>query len=791
VTDKNYGLLNNDQLDILVDRLIAAGKPIAMDTETGYDGPDSSEGISLKVFHPRHKLVGISLTNSTAWGRYVPIGHDNYENVDHVRAARAIWKLVQTGLTVWHNAKFDINGIAKWLRQTIPDELGDTLGIFEVRSDTRIEAALIAEYNPFGRGGLGLKDLSKSVLQYDQAKITSLFEENSPTKRAKLRFNPLELTPDAIAYVCDDVTVALELHERFAPVIAEQFSFIFEVERALIAVLARMEYYGFYLDWAMYEREAERVARFKEQMNEEIQRELSELVGEVVSVNLNSSKQVADILYTKLGLEVKERSEKTNEPSTSESALRGLVKDQPVIKKILQWREVGALLSRYLEKYLNELHYDPNGIARANHNQLGAATGRQSVDGVSYQQWPKKYKYELTDGTKYTLNYRDFAVSESGWRIIGFDYANVELRVMAGLASEPDMIATFNRGDDVHKLTASRIFTVPFETVTTEQRNFGKTWNFATAYGSGAGNLADMLGITKGEAEEYMQSFFAGYPRLRAWMDSQVAEAKANGFVKTKFGRKFKVWEYLSAERWIYNKGDRMAVNAPVQGSAADIMKIAMVRADKAIRDAGLQDKIRLVMTIHDALEFYVHESLTTAEVIRLLDPMVSFPIQGLPVIRSDWHEGYRWGSVVELEWDGTNVTWVAKDGSKVGSLAEAIGPAPAPEAPSIVLPETEDADGAPELKDPEPVWEPAPENVLHVVEIVAPEVPEPEQFGLFRNLLLSRPGKDVISLRAGDQFITLSGNYGLTPEDITAVGHILGGAKVSRHPYDTPMALA
>jgi DNA polymerase I-like protein with 3'-5' exonuclease and polymerase domains len=667
---QNYGYINDaDKLELFFEKIVAQGKPIGFDIETGYDGPNR-EGIALKPYHPDFKVVGLSFTNATTWARYVPIAHDIEEgeedfNIERVRGARIIWRMLQHGLGVAHNLPFEQNGLARMFRDVLWDdpEVGEevrrTNGFYPYLSDSLIEAAMSQLYADKKQGGpgLGLKALTKAVFGHDQAEIKTLFPElNTPAKLKTLRFNSRKLTDEVVAYACEDAVWCLGLHQIHWPMVENNF--MFKVEMQLLSVLMDMELEALELDWDKYEREYSIVQRFGVAMNEEIQGELSEMVGEVVNVNFNSPKQVADILFNKLALPVKERSAKTNAPSTSEKALRAIASKSEAVRSLLEWREVKALESRYLKKYLSEdIRYAYDGRAHPSHNQVGAATGRFSVDGVSYQQWPKPYHYELKDGTVYDLNYRDFFMAPQDYRIMGFDFSQVELRVLAGMANETGLLEAFANGTDIHSATASIMMGIPLDKITKKDRAKGKTLNFAVVYGSGASNIADLLGISKDEAQGLLDQYFRTFSKLKAWMDERVMEGRAQGYVETKFGRKFKVWEFLSGNAYIRSKGERMCVNAPVQGGAADYIKIGMVRVSKAIKKAeedGLIPKggIRLVMTIHDALEFYVHESISSQTVIDLLHPCVSFPVAGLPEILAEWHEGYRWGTVFEINMD-------------------------------------------------------------------------------------------------------------------------------------------
>lgn len=692
MTDRNYGAIRDSEKAVaFIERITNdSTKPIAFDIEAGYVGEDK-EGVALQQFHPDYIVVGISFTVSTEWARYIPLAHDDGGNVDDIiSVGRALWAMLNTGRGVAHNAAYELKGMSRWFRENfwndpeIGESVRDSNGFFPILSDSQLQVWLSAEYDPL-RIGKDLKSVALDAFGLQMTKFMDLFPaEDSDlgpgTKRGKtkfVRFNTRNSRhPKIINYACEDSVAALLIHEKHNPDWQDQF--IYKTEMSLLPVLCEMEMGpvdpetgraigNMYFDWASIAKKAEEVSRFSKLMNEEILQTLSERLGRVISINLGSVQQLSKVLYDPapdgLGLPVKQRSEKTGAPSTADDALRVIAKTDPIIKKILEIRQVNKLFGSYLNKFLVEMNYAGTGYVFPNHNQFGALTGRMSVDQVSYQQWPKPYHFELGDGTNFDLNFRDLFIAPPEHRIVGFDFSQVELRVLAGMAHERAMLEAFGSGVDIHKATASSMMGVPLEDVTKKQRAVGKTLNFAVVYGSGPANIAELLSAqgdptTKEDAQGMLDKYFAAFSGLRNWMDTRIAEGREQGYVNTLFGRKFTVWEYHDQRDWIRSKGDRMCVNAPVQGGAADYLKIGMVRAQAAIHKAERagripKDSIRLTLTIHDALEFLVHDSVDTQTVIDLINPCVSFPVKGLPVeIRADWHEGFSWGSVVEIKLD-------------------------------------------------------------------------------------------------------------------------------------------
>jgi DNA polymerase-1 len=649
---RNYGLVKDEeQLEAFVARLVHAGRPIGFDIETGYDGPDRDK-VSLHPDDPDSKVVGISFTNSTDWARYVPLAHDLARNFDPLASAHAFWQLLSTGLGVPHNAKFELRHLARWFRDVLGDEdspVGEQVrasrGYYPVYSDTMIEAYIEAS-SP----SVGLKALTLLKFKYEQAELASLFPGLKKVHQKSIRFNILELTPEVIAYACEDSVWALALHELHYEQVRSRL--LYRVEMQLLEVLCGMEDFGVKYDWSAMRSAAEEGNRFNERQNAEIQAELSALLGVPVQVNLGSPKQVGDVLYgpspTGLGLPVSKKTN-TGAPSTDAVALEGLSRKFPVVKKILEWKEMRKLVTTYLEKYQKDYDYAPDGMTHPNIMQTAVVTGRFAVSDPPYQQTPKKYHFELADGSEFNLNFRSLIVAPAEHYVLGFDYSQIELRMMAGEAQEPTLLAAFDSDEDVHTTTASLMLGVPREQVTKEQRAIGKTMNFALLYGMGPSSLAQRLAIPKDEARSLYDQFFSSYSAISVWVERVTKLGKQRGWAETKFGRKCTIWELQSPDAWIYSKGERLCVNAPIQGAAADYMKLAMVRAHKALRDAGLLDRVHLVMNIHDALEFYVHESVDPKTVIDVLAPAVVFPVSGLPKIVADWHIGLKWGELIEL----------------------------------------------------------------------------------------------------------------------------------------------
>lgn len=806
----NYGAVRSaSEFTDFVDKIIEAGRSFGFDVEAGYQGETTDPNVALKQYHPQWILVGFSFTNSAEWARYVPIAHDSGDNVDDIKeTARQLWRLLHSGLGVAHNANYELNALGRWFREQLGDdpflgaEVTKNKGFFPVLSDSMIESFLVQEYNPI-LVGQGLKGLVKHIFGHQMIEFNDLFEEliaNKQIKKNQLRFNILELSPKVITYACEDSLWCLQLHRKHMPVIERlpMYKTVYKAEIALLRVCAEMEYEGLLLDWGAIAQKSQEVDNLRIQLNEEIQQDLSDRLGELVNINLASPAQVADMLFTRLDLPVKERSEKTGQPSTSEKALRSIAKEDPIIKKILEYREVVKLNGSYLKKYTTELSYDPTGRARPNHKQTGTSTGRFSVDGVSYQQWPKPYHFELNNGTIFDLNFRDFLLSPEGFRIIGFDFSQVELRVLAGAAQEHVMIEAFDNGTDIHVATASTMLGIPVDEVTSKDRQIGKTINFAVVYGSGADGLANLIGSTREDAQEKLSQYFKAFPGIKGWMDEQVTTGKTTKYVENLFGRRTRIWEFDSNVKWLVAKGERFCGNAPIQGGAGDYLKIGMVRAFSAIKKAEEQgtipvDSIRMIITFHDALEFYVHESVTTEQFIELIEPAISFPLPGYPVIRADWHEGYQWGSLANIELEDGKISnyevTVELPNKETFHWED-------PELPNVLgdfyswaksyydsgyhgweyfasrHPEYSPREGAPVPAAPSDPMAPS-------VVITLSEMPDREAWNKFKEYVSEKPGDQEVKVVTPEGSITFDTTHKIVASDQAHISYLLGGARL------------
>ncbi len=797
---RNYGLITSvEELKSLVDRLLGGDGPIGFDIETGYTGPDAAKF----AVHPETAIIaGLSITDSTDWARYIPLGHDTGENIDNQTAASLLWPVLNSGRGVAHNASFELRHLSRWFARLLPDhaDVQQTRGYFPIRSCTLVESYVVAELQRFG-----LKPVVKALFDHDMTELYDLFPGLPINRRKMLRFNVLDPhDPGVFSYACEDAAWCLAIHEHYHHRIKD--SLIYRVDMAVLECVCEAEDTGVVYDWPFLRRAAEEVRRFRDRYNAEIMRDLSEMLGEPVAIDLAKPAHISTVLYTKLGLTTTVYTDKTRDlpagqrkMSTGKIALAGLAKKHPVVKKIQNWKEQTRLLGTYLDRYEDLYNYAADGRAHPNILSSFVITGRFAVSDPPLQQSPKKYHFDLAEaaavhkahedahgskcgcsefeppaGTCFKLNFRDAITAPPHHYILGFDLSQAELRAIAGEAKEAALLSAFENGEDVHRLTAALMLGIPVDDVTSDQRSIGKTMNFALLYGMGVKSLADRLGIPVGEAQALYDSYFRVYAGIAAWSAQQVKLGKAQGFVTSRFGRRLPIWEYQSDKKWIREKGDRACVNYPIQGAATgDYVRIAMVRARRAIQSAGLADKMHFCMNIHDALEWYVDVSVPLEQAIGVLHEAVIFPVEGWPMMQADWHVGKRWGSPTDIDLlpDGTIVT---KSDTPLD-----LGP---------VIEEDDDGTEMVTFSDEDVqavhrVVVPAPSIVEQERRLViqVDDMPDTGGYTQFLAYLKARPGDAHLTLRTPEGDHELDGRYAIASVDIGAVSLMLGPARISR----------
>jgi DNA polymerase I len=560
----------------LVDRIREAGL-VAVDTETTSLSPMEAE------------LVGISLSWQPGQGVYLPLGHRapaagllddpdreppaNLPGLDDPAMAPLVELLQDPELPkVGQNLKYDL----LVLRRAGVELAG-------LAFDTMVASYVL---DP-GRRQHSLDALCIDLLGY----TTISYEEVAGKGKKQIPFSQVPLEK-AVEYACEDADLTLRLRERFVPELKEhRLERLFrELEMPLIPILAQMEWNGIRIDAAFFRELSVRLARELELIQEEIWKEAG---GEF---NLNSTVQLREVLFERLELPVIKRT-KTG-PSTDASVLEELAAQGHTIPRhLLEYRQLEKLRSTYVDA-LPKLVHPRTGRIHASFNQTVAATGRLSSSDPNLQNIPIR--------TEQGREIRKGFVPEDGWLFLAADYSQIELRILAHFSGDDAFVSAFREGVDVHRQTAAVIFDVPIDQVTPVQRDRAKTINFATLYGQGAFSLGRQLGISREESEEFIAQYFERFSGVRRFLDEQVEKAKAKGYVETLSGRRRYIPE-LESKNWnVRQFGERVAQNTPIQGTAADLIKEAMLRIHRGLGDRGFQ--ARMLVQVHDELVFEVPE---------------------------------------------------------------------------------------------------------------------------------------------------------------------------------------
>jgi DNA polymerase-1 len=468
-----------------------------------------------------------------------------------------------------HNASYDIA------------VLGHTTGIISrgLAMDTMLAEWVV---DPSTRA-LGLKAMAFNRLGIEMTPITDLI--GSGKSQTTMDRVPIE---EAAPYACADADITLrlveplsrELHER------EQWKLLTEIEMPMVPILVQMESAGVLLDTGYLRQMSQQL----QQEQAQIEQQIFELVGH--EFNVNSTKQLSEVLFDELGLPKRGIRKTVHGYSTAADALALLQGKHPIIDLILEQRQISKLDSTYVST-LPELVNPRTGRVHTSYNQTGTVTGRLSSSNPNLQNIPIR--------TELGRQIRKAFVAQKGWVFLAADYSQVELRILAHVSQDPALLDAFARGQDVHARTAAAVYDIPIEKVSKEQRNIAKTVNFGLIYGQSAYGLSQQTGLDFDEAERFIATYFERYPGVRKWLDATRALAYAQGYVETLLGRRRYFPELQSTRRAYAGRraaAERQAINAPIQGTAADILKIAMIRLARELETRNLQ--ARMVLQVHD-----------------------------------------------------------------------------------------------------------------------------------------------------------------------------------------------
>ena len=537
------------------------------------------------------RIVGVSFAVDPATAAYVPVAHNYPGAPEQLPRDEVLAKLKplledEKVFKVGQNLKYDMSVLANH---------GITLR--GIAHDTMLESYVLDSTAT-------RHDMDSLALKYLSHK-TVTFEEVAGKGAKQICFNEVALE-QAGPYAAEDAEVTLRLHQCLWPrleAIPSLAKLYKELEVPLLSVLSRMERTGVLVDQAMLEQQSRELS---EKMDA-IQKQAFDEAGE--AFNLGSPKQIQAILFDKLELPVLKKTPK-GQPSTAEEVLAELALDYPLPRLILEHRSMSKLKSTYTDKLPGQIS-PHSGRVHTSYQQAVAATGRLSSSDPNLQNIPVR----TAEGRRI----RQAFIAPAGCRIVAADYSQIELRIMAHLSGDAGLLKAFAAGEDIHRATAAEVFEVPLGEVSGEQRRSAKAINFGLIYGMSAFGLAKQLGIDRGSAQNYVDLYFARYPGVKAYMDQTREQAREQGYVETVFGRRLYIPDIKSSNGQRRQYAERTAINAPMQGTAADIIKRAMLAVDGWLQQ---ESDIRMIMQVHDELVFEVPEAKVETASQRIIELM-------------------------------------------------------------------------------------------------------------------------------------------------------------------------
>ena len=554
----DYQLIDTEEKIEQLLQNILTQKILSLDTETTGTDPIRAE------------LVGMSFSYAENQAFYVPVPADRTEAQRIVDKFKPVFENKET-LKVGQNIKYDMLVLANYGVE-IQGEMFDTM---------------IAHYVLQPELHHGMDYLAEIYLHYETIKIEELIGPKGKNQK-----NMRDLDPANIyRYACEDADVTLKLKNVLEKELKQNDaeSLFRDIEMPLVPVLAYMERNGVRIDT---EALKETSRHFTARMNQ-IEEEVHRLAG--VEFNIASPKQVGEVLFDRLKIVDKPKKTKTGQYVTSEEVLESLKGKHEIVGKILEHRGLKKLLGTYIDA-LPQLINPQTGHIHTSFNQTVTATGRLSSSNPNLQNIPVRNE----DGKEI----RKAFIPDEGCEFFSADYSQIELRIMAHLSQDPHMIEAFRENQDIHAATAAKIYKEKLEDVTREQRSKAKTANFGIIYGISVFGLAERLNIDRKEAKELIDGYFENYPHVKEYMDKSILEAREKGYIETIFRRRRYLPDINSRNAVVRGYAERNAINAPIQGSAADIIKVAMVRIYRRFREEGIRSK--MILQVHDELNFSV-----------------------------------------------------------------------------------------------------------------------------------------------------------------------------------------
>ena len=553
-----YKLVDNETEAKELANFLLTNEIFSLDTET-----TSIEALDAK-------LVGLSFSTEDFRAWYVPVSRETEKAKKILEIFRPVYENPKI-LKVGQNLKYDLTVLANYGIHLSGPLFDTMLAHYLIQSELRHNMDYLAEI----------------YLNYKTIHIEELI---GPKGRGQKNMGDLE-PKDIYKYACEDADVTLRLMKPLAKELRKNsLEEVFQnIEMPLMPVLARMERNGVVLDTeTLKEVENDFTARLQT-----LEKDIYELAGHEFTIN--SPRQVGEVLFGELKLSEKVKKTKSGQYSTSEEVLRDLHSKHPIVQKILDYRGLKKLLSTYVEA-LPKLINPATGHIHTSFNQAVTATGRLSSSNPNLQNIPVRGE----DGREI----RKAFIPEAGEIFFSADYSQIELRIMAHLSGDEHMIEAFNAGHDVHAATAARIFHKDIKDISKDERRKAKTANFGIIYGISAFGLAERMDVSRTEAKELIDSYFEMYPKIKDYISKAVDTAREKGYIETEFGRRRYLPDINSRNAVVRGYAERNAVNAPIQGTAADIIKIAMIRVQQRLDAEGC--KARMMLQVHDELNFSV-----------------------------------------------------------------------------------------------------------------------------------------------------------------------------------------
>ncbi|USE00645.1 DNA polymerase I [Vibrio sp. SCSIO 43133] len=574
---------------------------IAFDTET--------DSLDYMVAN----LVGLSFAIEEGVAAYVPVAHDYIgapEQLDRQWVLEQLKPLLEDDAIakVGQNLKYDASVLARY-----------DIELKGIKFDTMLASYV---YNSVG----GKHDMDSLALRFLQHSCIS-FEQIAGKGKAQLTFNQIDLE-QASPYAAEDADVTFRLHQRLNAELEknEALNRIYQdIEVPLVPVLSRIERTGVLIDDMLLGAQSQEIAA----RLDELEQKAFEIAGQ--EFNLSSPKQLQTIFFEKMGLPVIKKTP-SGAPSTNEEVLQELALDYPLPKLILEYRGLAKLKSTYTDK-LPKMINPETGRVHTSYHQAVTATGRLSSTDPNLQNIPIRNE----EGRRI----RQAFIAPHGWKILAVDYSQIELRIMAHLSGDKALLDAFKNGKDIHAATAAEIIGVDIDQVTSEQRRRAKAINFGLIYGMSAFGLSKQLGIPRGEAQQYMDTYFERYPGVMQYMEDTRSLAAEKGYVETIFGRRLHLPEIKSRNGMRRKAAERAAINAPMQGTAADIIKKAMLLVDEWVQAEG-EGKVKLLMQVHDELVFEVESSSLSEIESKIQKLMESAAELDVPLVAEAGH-GDNW----------------------------------------------------------------------------------------------------------------------------------------------------